>query len=253
VQAAGQIPQGIRIPPEWILTAPFDQVLLPALFWIDGVLAVPSLLWLPLIGALVLVFAASPLLRQRHSALVLCSPVAVTVIALCLARAYVLPRYMSFLLVPMFIMLSSGASGLLTRKTRRPPIARVAGALVVVTLLVGRFVAIAPDVVLLPREANRDAAGVVELRTKATTQIYASVRDPFRLGFYLDRPFTVLKAREVIDRVCGSNRLLVYVAEPWAMPAVEVPCLQRPGVEHFRFRQYSRGHEMNVWLVPPSS
>jgi hypothetical protein len=253
VEASSQIPQGIKIAPEWLLTAPFDQVLLPALIWIDGVVAVPGLIWLPLIAVVVTIIGSSPLLRERGSALVLCAPVAVTVGSLFFARAYVLPRYMSFLLVPLFVLLGSGASSLLSRKKPGPPIVRGAACLVVVALLVGRFVAIAPDVVGLPREANREAAAIVESRTPVTTEIYASIRDPLRLDFYLDRPFHVLRASEVAARVCGSTHPLVYVAEPWAMPRVPAPCLRRDGVKHYRFEQYTRGGEMNVWFVPPKS
>ena len=253
VEESSQIPQGIQISPEWLLTAPLDQVLLPALIWIDGVVVVPGPIWLPLIGGLVAILGSSPLLRERGSALVLCAPIAVTVSALFVAHAYVLPRYMSFLLVPMFILLSSGAGSLVSRRTSRPPIVRGAACLGIVALVAVRFAAIAPDVVRLPREANREAAAIVENQAPADTRIYASVRDPLRLDFYLDRPFHVLRAAEVADRVCGSDRMLVYIAEPWAMPRSPVPCLRRDGVAHYRFEQYTRGGEMNVWFVPPES
>ena len=252
VGQSSQLPQGIQISPEWLLTAPFDQILLPSLIWIDGVIAVPGPIWLPLIGLAVAIMGSSRFLRERTSALVLCSPVAVTVGALFVTQAYVLPRYMSFLLVPFFVLLSSGASFLVTRRTARRRIVGTAACLAIVALPVARFAAIAPDVVRLPREANKEAAAVAESQALPTTQIYASVRDPLRLDFYLDRPFHVLRAHEVDHRVCGSDRPLVYVAEPWAMPRAPLPCLRREGVKHYRFAQYTRGGEMNVWFVPPS-
>jgi len=38
-----------------------------------------------------------------------------------------------------------------------------------------------------------------------------------------------------------------------ALAAVDVPCLDRPGVQDSHLRQYARGGETDVWLVPPSS
>jgi hypothetical protein len=251
VQESSQVPQGTQISPEWLLTAPFDQVLLPALIWIDGVVVVSGVIWLPLIGALAIILGSSPLLRQRGPALVLCAPVLATVGVLFLARAYVLPRYVSFLLVPMFILLSSGASSLLPPRTGRPAIIRGVACLAVFTVLLGGFAATAPAVIEVPREANRDVAALVESRTPVATPIYASIRDPFRLDFYLDRPFQVLRASEVADRVCRSDSPVVYVAEPWAMPRIAPPCLARNDAAHYRFKQYTRGGEMNVWFIPP--
>jgi hypothetical protein len=251
VEQSSQIPQGIRISPQWLLAAPFDHVLFPALIWIDGVVVVPGLVWLPLIAALAIILGSSPLLRRRGSALVLCAPVVATIGVLFLARAYVLPRYVSFLLVPLFILLSSGASSLLAERTSRLALIRGAACLAVFALLIGGFAATSPAIMELPREANRDVAAIVESRTPAATPIYASVRDPIRLDFYLDRPFRVVRPSEVVARVCGSNRLLAYVAEPWTMPRVRLPCLRRSGVEHHGFEQYTRGGEVNVWFIPP--
>jgi hypothetical protein len=55
----------------------------------------------------------------------------------------------------------------------------------------------------------------------------------------------------VAARVCEREDGVFYVFQPFALEDVVVPCLDRPGVEHQRFRQYARGGEMNVWFVPP--
>jgi len=70
-------------------TAPIDQVLLPAFFWLDGTALVAGVVWLPVVLAAALVIGSSPLLRERTSALVLCSGVITTVLVLWIAQAYV--------------------------------------------------------------------------------------------------------------------------------------------------------------------
>jgi hypothetical protein len=112
---------------------------------------------------------------------------------------------------------------------------------------------LAPDVLRLPREANREVAALIDARTGAQTRVYGRIKDPGGLDFYLDRPLSILPDDKVVSRVCNSDHELVYVMQPWAIADVAVPCLGGDGVEHFRFEQYTRGHEIDVWLVPPAA
>ncbi len=250
VQAASQIHDGLKIQTEWLLTAPIDQILLPALIWIDGTAAVPGLALLPFVVLALLVMASSPFARERQSLLLLAAGPAATVIVLWIARAYVIPRYVSFLLVPLFVLLASGASAIFARISARPPILRSLLCLVVVAVLTVRFATIAPDVVGLPREANRDVAELIA-RASPKPPVLAYMRHPGNLVFYLKRPVRELQAENVADDVCGADDPVFYVMQPFALEDVSVPCLSRPGVQHYRFRQYARGGEMNVWFVPP--
>src|SRR5262245_42335664 len=124
VHSAAQIHDGVQIGFPWVLTAPVDQILLPALVWIDGTAIAAGLIWLPLVALAVIVAAASPFLRDRRSALVLCAGPLVTVTVLWLEHAYVIPRYLSFLLAPWFILLATGAAEILRRVPARPALAR---------------------------------------------------------------------------------------------------------------------------------
>ena len=252
VQAASQMEAGAsQVQTMWMVTAPIDQILLPALIWIDGAKISASAAWLPFVLLTVLVMGSGPLLRNRDvSTLVLCAGPVVTIAALWLGDAYAAPRYLSFLLVPLFMLLASGAAAVLRQIPARKAIVRAGVCLVGITALAVHFATAAPNVVRLPREANREAAGVIESRTPHTVPVYASLRDAPGLDFYLDRPFEVLHAADVVARVCESKGPLVYVMQPWAIALVEVPCLERGGVEHYRFEQYSRGGEINVWVVP---
>jgi hypothetical protein len=251
VRDAAQIEDGVRIETLWLATAPIDQVLLPALVWIDGTALVAGLVWLPLILLAVAVMAASPLVRDRQSALLLLGPVVATVVVLWLAQAYVIPRYLSYLLVPLFVLLATGMSELVAgwRSRRALTIAVVAG--VVVVLLAGRFATLAPDVVRLPREANRDAARAIEAHEPPRLPVLVHMRNPRNLAHYLGRPPAELAPDEAADRICTSSGAVVYVTQPFGIATVEVPCLARDGVRHVRLEQYARGGRIDVWVVPP--
>jgi hypothetical protein len=254
VHAASQVETGgMQLSTAWIVSAPIDQILLPALIWIDGTDLVPSVSWLPFILMVALVMTSSPLVHARGPALVLTAGPLATVVVLWIIGAYTVARYLSFLLVPLFILLASGASTILAGIPRRRALVRTAVCLVAIAALAVNFSSFAPDVVRLPREANRDAAELIDARTPPTTPLYASIRDPNGLEFYLDRPVHVLVVSDVAGRVCNSARPLVYVMQPHAITPVDVPCLSRPGVEHHRFAQYARGGEINVWFVPAAT
>ena len=115
----------------------------------------------------------------------LCAGLVATILVLWITRAYVIPRYVSFLLVPAFVLLASGASSIFGRIRARPAIVRTLVCLVVIGVLGVRFATIAPDVVRLPREANRDAAEVIEQNVPASTPVFAYVRLPENISFYL--------------------------------------------------------------------
>ena len=250
VQSASQIPDGVQIGFPWILTAPIDQVLIPALIWIDGTALVAGVIWLPFVILAAVVMGSSQLVRTRTSALVLCAGPVATILALWIVQAYVIPRYLSYLLVPLFVLLATGASSILGRIRTRRTALRTIACLVVLGVLAVRFAATAPDVVRFPREAHRDAAEVIARTGTPTSLVLAYMRRPANLEFYLGRPVLDLEPEDVAERVCGSDRDVFYVMQPFALDDVTVPCLDRDGVRHYRFRQYARGDEMNVWLVP---
>ena len=251
VRDASRIEDGVQIDTIWLLTAPIDQILLPALIWIDGTALVAGAVWLPAVLASLLVMAYSPLARRRATVLFLCSGPVLTIVVLWLADAYVIPRYLSYLLVPLFVLLATGVTALLERGTRRSALVPVTMCVVVGAVLAFRFATLAPDVMRLPREANRDAADIVLASESSPASVLAYMRNPQNLEHYLGRPVARLDRAEVNARVCAREERVVYVTQPFGIPSVELDCLGRPGVEHHRFEQYARGDEMNVWLVPP--
>jgi hypothetical protein len=251
VQSASQIPDGVQIGFPWMLTAPIDQILLPALFWIDGTALVAGVVWLPLVLLVVVVVAASPLIREVRSALVLTVGAAATVVVLWVEQAYIVPRYLSFLLVPLFVLLATGAASILARIGSRPLLARTIACVAVSGVLAAHFVVVAPDVVALPREAHRDAAEVVRAGP-ARTPVYAFIRHASNLEFYLGRTVEEVDAADIEKRACRARQPVFLVEQPFDHDPVHLPCFGRAGVEHHAFRQYARGGVMNVWSIPPA-
>lgn len=251
VREASQIQDGVQISTLWLLTAPLDQILLPALIWIDGTALVAGVVWLPVVLLALTVMAWSPLARRRDSALLLCSAPVATIIVLWLADAYVIPRYTSYLLVPLFVLVATGAAALFERGLTRSRLVPATVCVVVAALLVLRFAVLAPDVMLLPREANRDAADAVLAREPPTLTVLAYMRNPRNLEHYLGRDVVPLRAADVSRRVCASRQRIAYVAQPFALGTVEPPCLAGADVERRRFEQYARGGETTVWIVSP--
>ena len=249
VRSASRIEDGVQIGTIELLLSPFQHVLIPALLWIDGTVVVASVVWLPVVLLIAVVMASSSLLRDRRSAVIICSGVVTTLVVLWVAQAYVIPRYLSFLLVPLFVLLASGMSGILHRT--RPALLRTLACAAIVGIVAFTFLSVVFDVVRYPREAYRDAARAVERETAPGTPVLAYIRNPEGLDFYLNRPVRTLDSTDVRANVCESEELVAFVTQPFGIPDVEVSCLDRAGTRHLRARQYARGGEMNVWLVPP--
>jgi hypothetical protein len=251
VEASSRVPDGLQISAQWLVTAPLDFTVIPALVWIDGTAAVPGWVWLPFVVLTVVVMASSPLAREPRTAAILCSGVVTLIVFLGVTQAYVVPRYVSFLLVPLFALLASGASAIIVQIKTRTSVVRSVLCLVVVGVLAFRFVSVAPDVVGLPREAYRDVAEVIETRSAPGTLVLTRVRRPRGLVFYLGRPVHPLDESDAAARVCERRGMVAYVMQPFLLDPLSIPCLSRPGVRHYRLAQYARGNEMDVWLVPP--
>jgi hypothetical protein len=251
VQAAAQYPDGRQLHTAWLVTAPLDQILLPALLWIEGVVLVPGALSLGLAVIAAIVLAASPLLHERGSGLILTSGAVASILVLWVGHAYVIPRYLSFLLVPLFILLATGGSSVLHRFVRREATLRGLVCIAALAALAINFARVAPTVVRLPKEATRDAARVIQAQASPTTPVLTRLHLPEGLVFYLGRPVHPLGRADAAARVCGSPVEVAYVMQPFLLDPVDIPCLSRRGVTHVRLEQYARGDEIDVWLVPP--
>lgn len=240
---------GAQISPAGVVTAPVDRILIPALLWIDSAALVAGRAWLPVVAVAALLIGSSPLLRRQEPALILSSGVVATVVVMWVARLYVLPRFLSFLLVPLFILSATGTASILARLPRRPLIFRTVVALTALVLLTVVFTSNASRVTRQPREAHRDAAAAIRAHAPPSAPVFAYVMRPSDLEFYLERPVNAHRTPEVASRVCGLGRTAVLVVQPWVLPHVKIPCLQRAGTRHYRFEQYARGGKIDVWII----
>ena len=245
---------GVEMSLAWLITSPIDQILIPALIWIDGVVLFPGARWLPLVAAALLLLASSPLLRDRYTALVLASSPVATVVALWITGTYAVPRFLSFLLVPLFVLMASGISSILTRlRSGRPQVLRTVVALVTLGLVTANFVATGVDVVRLPREDPKSAVDAITSSEYASARVYAHQLRPRITAFYLGRPVVTAKAPGWLPVACAASEPVVVVVQPWVIPPADIPCKYRAGVRRYRFEQYTRGNEIVVWLVPPAT
>jgi hypothetical protein len=242
---------GVDIELRWIVTAPVDQILIPALVWIDGVVLFPGLVWIPLVAVAMVLMASSPLLHERAPALVLAAGPVATILALWVTHTRSVPRFLSFLLVPVFILAATGSASILERIRTRPALVRTVLVLTALGVLSASFVVEAARVIRMPREAHKEAVEAIRANGWGAAPVYTYVIHPRDLAFYLGRkPVSGFQPR-FVSVVCSRRRPIVLVEQPWVVPPVTFPCLRRPGVRHYRFEQYTRGDEINVWFVPP--
>jgi hypothetical protein len=243
---------GRQIDTEWLLTAPIDQTLVPGVTLLDDAFVEPSLASLLWAVAFAVVIASSPLLRQKMYALVLCAPVVAMVIAFWVTGTYVVPRFFSFLLVPLFVLVATGAASILERLVVRPARVRtivVVGTLGVIAILSVPFLA---DVPRLPRDSTSDAARSIMNLVPAATPVYAHVPYPQDLAFFLRRPVGGVWTPAEAEEVCSEREVAVYVDQPFLVPGADVSCTRREGARRVHFDQYARGHEIDVWIIPPA-
>ena len=162
-----------------------------------------------------------------------------------------MPRFLSYLLVPMFVLTASGAASILARRTSRPPLVRAVAVLSAIGVLAYTFTNAILEISRLPREANKDAAMLIHAEAPAGARIYPHMAAPRTLAFYLQKPLERAPAQSDVRAICASRDPVVLVDQPFRIEPLSVPCLGRAGVRHYRFEQYARGDEINVWLVPP--
>ena len=242
---------GAPIAAAWVITAPIDQILMPAMRWIDETLFDPDLGALVIVAALGLLIGSSPLIRRRDSSLVLSVGVVATIITLWITRTHVAPRFFSFLLVPLLILLASGSAAILTRSATSHRVG-VRTVLAVTTLGLAALLS-APhmsQVIRLPRESTGDVAATIRALAPPSAPVFAYVPYPRDIELYLGRPVLRPQTADQARQVCQASRDAVLVSQPWILPLATIPCTQRRGVRHVRFRQYARGGEMNVWFIP---
>lgn len=243
--------QGVEIGLVGLVTSPIDHVLVPALLWYDGVVPAEPLVLFPVAVLALVVMASSPLLGRNRSTAILTSGAVVTMLVLWYLRLPVVPRFLSYLLVPMFVLAASGAASILAPRTTRPPLVRAVVVLSAIGVLAYIFTPAVLEISRFPREANKDAAMLIHAEAPAGARIYPHMAAPRTLAFYLREPLERAPTQSDVRGICASPDPVVLVDQPFRIQRLRVPCLGRAGVRRYRVEQYARGDEINVWLIAP--
>jgi hypothetical protein len=243
---------GAPIETWWLHTAPFDHILVPGLVLLDEAFIRPTLLSLVWAAGLTALMVSSPLLRAWRTALIVCSGTVATLLVLWLAGPGVVPRFFGFLLVPLFALVASGSASIFARVTSRPAAARTVIAAVTLGIVALSAAPLLVSVPTKPREAQAETAAVIRERVPPSTPVHARMPYSNDLAFHLGRRVVDVDTPQQIASACDQREPIVYVDEPWQTPAPDLPCLRRPGVEHERLEQYTRGGAIDVWFVPPA-
>ena len=242
---------GVEVDLAGLVTSPLDQILLPALLWYDGVVPAAPEVLVPVAVLAIVVMASSPLLGRNLATAVLVSGVLATMLAVWYLQLTIVPRFLSFLLVPLFMLAASGAAAIVGGRGARPPLLRFLLVVAALTALAFSFGHSIVEISRSPREATKDAAELIRAVAPPGTRVYPNMVAPRTLAFYLRERLEPRPAQSDVTVMCTSRTPVVLVSQPFRLEPLRVPCLRRPGVRLFRVEQYARGGAINVWLIPP--
>jgi hypothetical protein len=184
-------------------------------------------------------------------------PVLVTFLVLTATRFWVEVRFVSFLLVPLFVCAAFGLQELVSRAERRlwPLYAGYAG-VIAMTVSVA-FVYTTTLDAMFPLEANRDAAHAVATALgRSHGRLVVDTFHPSNILYYLptEPPPAKLPAWRLERMLCSPRRgSFVLVEQPFGeVQSVGTACLVREGATVQIFRQRELGQRISVWVVPAS-
>lgn len=247
-------PYGAPIGNAWAITAPLDQTLIPALIYIDEVLLRPGLGSAVVVIALAVLIGSSPLIRSWDSALILGAGVVATVAAFWATGTFVVPRFLSFLLVPLFMLLASGMAAILASSVASR---RVGARTVLAVMTLGAVALIQTPLMVkiarLPRVAATEAAAAISAGVPVSTPVLVYMPYPRDFAFHLGRSVERARTPQQLRRVCTALREVVFVRHQWPLPPETARCTRRVGTRHVRIEQYARGGEIDVWFIPPAA
>src|SRR5262249_54468798 len=145
---------GTQIRTAWLLTAPIDQTLVPAATLLDDSFLEPTVASLVWVVGFAVVMAASPLLRRGRTAAIPGAPVLATVVGFWITGTYVVPRFFSFLLVPLFILVATGCAAIFGSFRTHPAPVRTLVAAALLGFVAVESVSFLAEVPRQPREAT---------------------------------------------------------------------------------------------------
>jgi hypothetical protein len=166
-------------------------------------------------------------------------------------------RFLSYLLVPIFILAAFGIKKL-TAETPLPQwIASTtySAALLAAGMLV--FAVFALRHARLPQEANREAAGTIAAALKETQRpVVFNTHDPHDVLYYLHGVHALTPSHRHVERIICSPEArrtgVIFVEQPFGVRTVDTDCLEHNGARVRVWRQWDRGLSISVWVLPPA-
>jgi mannosyltransferase len=242
---------GVRLPWHAPLTGAATELAAAFVPTVDAADLLPGIIVLPiLVAGIRNVRRGMP----GMTAILVC-PVLLTFFALALARLYVEERFVSYLLVPLFVIAAFGLKDLATVKASRAGALSAAYMIAAAgsALLVFAFFSVQHS--RLPREANREAAGAVlrALSRGDARPVILNTHHPDDLVYYLgDVPLLTVAPSRLEPYLCADTREtgVIFVQQPYGVQTVDAGCLMRRGATRHIFRQSDRGRRITVWVVP---
>jgi hypothetical protein len=241
---------GVQLPWHAPLTGAGTELAAAFVPTVDATRLLPGVIVLPVL------IAGLRGVRHRMPGMtwIVACPVVFTFLALTLARVYVEERFVSYLLVPLFIIAAFGLKDLALVDARwaRALSLTYAVATIGTACLVFAFFSIQHS--QLPREANREAAGeVTQALSGGARPLVLNTLYPGDLAYYLgDVPILRVRLLRLERYLCVSSKEtgVVFVQQPYGVRTVDTTCLMRRGATKHVFRQTDRGRRITVWVVP---
>jgi hypothetical protein len=232
-------------------TTKVEHLLLPTGRLIDP--GIPA--WVVDLGFWALALAGTAWLVQRTSmrvVLVVWAPYVLTAVVITAARVYVEPRFISYLLFGVLVLVVCGIASVLDR-VRVVPAGRVvaiAGVLVGAVVVSRNYQRLVRHEVALPIEDYRSVAAIVDGAGVERVVVNSDVH----VGFeeYLGVGRVIFPTSNDMDRsVCASTRPVAYVEYTIYAAPVHLTCTEAPGVVTIEIAQQNGWPDrpMRVWLI----
>lgn len=174
--------------------------------------------------------------RRAQLRLLMC-PVVGTYGGLWLLHAQVVPRFTSYLLVPLAVLIGYGVVGALRLVANSRARLVVSGALgIVAVVTVAQFSSLANRETRLPVENYAAMADIVA--DAPSLPVFAAINPQSQVGldYYLSRPYTQEFPAALERRFCARERL-IFIDYPFFSLPIDLSCLEREGVRRIDIPQ----------------
>ena len=261
IRLVGSVDQEFGAPLAWHgpLTGPIQYLVFPIIHlfrvgYLDPFRLPPGAISLSTFPLYVIVLGLAVLgvLRLSHKggslqAAGFWAPIVGTFLLLTISRLWVVDRFVSFLGIPMLVLVASGVVegfGYLRGDRRYLTIGAAAAAIFMLSLTLPTY----EQLTTVPVEAFADVGEVV--RQTRGLVLTNSLR-PDGLDYYIDSPLVIMSAEDLETYLCATEepRFVVIDHRVFQEEPLDTTCLRRLDGTRRTFPQLIRGNRIHVWLV----